>query len=297
MGAKETMRMTPRFVIRLPRATFLMATLAVLSLLAVTPAAKAQPFTQISLAGILNADANNPAEYNGDFRTGSVVNQSAPPPNVVAGPPGLTFAIPTVGNNVYFTAVGAPAVGPVTSPTIGIGVGSVTTVFALVNALGGFAGTSATFTFNGTGGATQTFTLLAGRDFRDFNNDGGTNTTGGQPVGQATAQFYGTAPGGVANGQSDHRLDLITFTLGPQFLGQTLNNLVIVDNGVGTIIGGVKQPGTSRIFLAGLVVSGAVPEPGPIALAAVAGLAGLVGYGRRYRGMVAGWFNREPKVG
>ena len=291
------MRMTPRFVIRLPRATFLMATLAVLSLLAVTPAAKAQPFTQINIGAALNFDENVAFEYNGDFRTGNVVNDSvngAMP--VVAGPPGLTFAIPTSGNNAYNSAVGAP-VGPVVSPLIPIGVGSVTTVYALVDATGGRAGTSATFTFNGTGGATQTFTLIAGRDFRDFNNDGNANTTGGQPAGQATGQFYGTSPGGAANGQSLHRLDLITFTLGSQFLGQTLNNLVIVDNGSGNIVNGVKSPGTSRIFLAGLVVSGAVPEPGPIALAAVAGLAGLVGYGRRYRGMVAGWFNREPKVG
>jgi len=291
------MRMTPRFVIRLPRATFLMATLAVLSLLAVTPAAKAQPFTQINIGAALNFDENVAFEYNGDFRTGSVVNQTSPPPNTVTGPPGLTFAIPTSGNNAYNSAVGAPAVGPVTSPAINIGVSSVTTVYALVDATGGTPGQTDTFTFNGTGGATQTFTLIAGRDFRDFNNDGNANTTGGQPAGQATGQFYGTSPGGAPNGQSDHRLDLITFTLGSQFLGQTLTNLQIVDNGTGTIIGGVKQPGTSRIFLAGLVVSGAVPEPGPIALAAVAGLAGLVGYGRRYRGMVAGWFNREPKVG
>ena len=215
MGAKETMRMTPRFVIRLPRATFLMATLAVLSLLAVTPAAKAQPFTQINIGAVLNFDENVAFEYNGDFRTGSVVNQSSPPPNMVAGPPGLTFSIPTSGPNIYSTAIGAPVVGSVTSPTIGIGVLGVTTVYALVNSIAGTLGQTDTFTFNGTG----------------------------------------------------------------------------------TIIGGVKQPGTSRIFLAGLVVSGAVPEPGPIALAAVAGLAGLVGYGRRYRGMVAGWFNREPKVG
>jgi len=117
------------------------------------------------------------------------------------------------------------------------------------------------------------------------------------PIIQFERWGSGTAAGGAPNGQADHRLDLITLTLGPQFLGQTLTSLVIKDNGSGTIIGGVKSPGTSRIFLAGLVVSGAVPEPGPIALAAVAGLAGIVGYGRRYRGMVAGWFNREPKVG
>jgi len=288
--------MTPRFSVRLPRATFLMATLALL-FLAAAPAAKAQPFTQISLAGALNFDENVAFEYNGDFRTGSVVNQTSPPPNMVTGPPGLTFAVPTAGNNAYNALVGAPIAGPVTSPTIAIGVGSVTTVYALIDWTGGIAGSSATFTFNGTGGATQTFTLIAGRDGRDFNNDGNTNTTGGQPAGQSTGQFYGTSPGGAANGQSLHRLDMITLTLGSQFLGQTLNNLVVVDNGTGNIVGGVKSPGASRIFLAGLVVSGAVPEPGPIALAAVAGLAGLVVYGRRYRGMVAGWFNREPKVG
>jgi len=291
------MKMSRRFSIRLPRATFLMASLALL-FLAAAPAAKAQPFTQISLAGVLNLDANaGTGEYGGDFRTGSVTNQTAPPPNTVTGPPGLTFAIPTSGNNVYNTAVGAPAVGNVTSPLIPIGVAGVTTVYALVNGILGT--TPATFTFNATGGVSQTFTLLPGRDYRDFNNDGGTNTTTGQlPAnGMLTGQFYGTAPGGAANGQSLHRLDLITFTLAPAFLTQTLQNLQIVDMGQGNIVNGVKLPGTSRIFLAGLVVTGAVPEPGPIALAAVAGLAGLVGYGRRYRGMVAGWFNREPKVG
>jgi len=289
------MRMAPRFSVRLPRATFLMATLALLSLLAVTPAAKAQPFTQINLGAVLNFDANNPDYYNGDFRTGSVVNQSSPPPNMVAGPPGLTFSIPTSGPNIYSTAIGAPVVGSVTSPTIGIGVLGVTTVYALVNSIAGTLGQTDTFTFNGTGGATQTFTLVAGQNFRDFNNDGFTNTTipaTAAPV--VTRQFYGTSAGGVANGQSLHRLDLITFTLGPQFMGQTLNSLVIVDNGGGSLTtGGVKNGMSGRIFLAGLVVSGAVPEPGPMALATVAGLAGLVGYGRRYRGVVRSWFARQ----
>src|SRR6516225_3746823 len=166
MGAKETMRMTPRFVIRLPRATFLMATLAVLSLLAVTPAAKAQPFTQINIGAVLNFDENVAFEYNGDFRTGNVVNDSvngAMP--VVAGPPGLTFAIPTSGNNAYNSAVNAPPGGPVVSPAINIGVSSVTTVYALIDSTGGTPGQTDTFTFTGTGGATQTFSLIAGKDF------------------------------------------------------------------------------------------------------------------------------------
>jgi hypothetical protein len=296
------MRIAARFSIRSPRATFLMASLAVLSLFVATRATKAD-LVQINLAGVLNNNMNSPGEYNGDFRTGNVVNDSvngAMP--VVAGPPGLVFAIPTVGNNAYNTAVGAPVTGNVTSPNINIGVGGVTTVFALVNSVWGSPGSTATFTFTGSGGTTQTFTLTAGTDFRDFNNDGFSNTTNnlGGANGMVTKQFYGTSAGGAANGQALHRLDLIQFTLNPAFLGQTLTKLVIVDMGAGSIDPntGVKTGQGSRVFLAGMVVqTSVIPEPGPIALAADAGLAGLVGYRRRFQSVVDGWLKRAPKGG
>ena len=253
-------------------------------------------FIQVSMTGLLNENANNTSRYNGDFRTGPVLVTSP------AGP--LTFMIPTTGNNEWNTAIAAPSLSaPVSSGPIQVAVAGVVNAFLLMNSVWGALDAKAKVTFNYNTGPPDLFTLAAGTNFRDFNNDGYSNTT----TSPNTQLAYGTSPGGAPNGQPLHRLDLLTFHLSPlpvvnsgfSVLDQRiLQNIVIEDDGGGQILNGVKNPGNpaSRIFVAGIIVqtaAAAVPEPGPIALAAVAGLAGLAGYRRRCREVVNGWMSRN----
>ena len=104
------------------------------------------------------------------------------------------------------------------------------------------------------------------------------------PLPPNTQLVYGTPPGGVPNGQPLHLLDMITFRLSSVFLTQTLKSITVTDMGSGSIIPGVTTPGlTSRVFLAGLVVQNAVPEPGPLTLAAVSTLVVRLFEARRRR--------------
>lgn len=282
------MSVSRHFFVRLPRAAMLLATLAALSLSSV-PSVQGDVFT---VGFTKNGNLNVPSLFNGDA-----------PATVTTAVPGVSFSLaptsPGGGNNAWQSDLAAATVSaPATLNITGLSIGSVQTVYALINSVWGFAGQTATVTFNATGGVSQSFTLTAGKEFRDFNNDGFTNTVAPSVAGVANTQVFGTGPGGAPNGLPLHRLDMITFTLSSAFVGQNLTSITLTDNGSGitpTPPGGV--PGNaSRVFLAGLVVSNAVPEPGPIALAAVAGLAGLVGYGRRYRGVVRGWLGRDAKV-
>jgi hypothetical protein len=143
---------------------------------------------QINILGILNVDLNRPQFYNGNLRTGSV-----------AAPGGLTFNIPTVGNNAWSSAIGAPILDPVSSGPISVNIGGVTTVYALINSFGGLVGSMATVLFHGSSSDVTT-TITAGTDFRDFNNDGFANIT----TSPNTQLVYGTPPGGVPNGQPLH---------------------------------------------------------------------------------------------
>jgi MYXO-CTERM domain-containing protein len=214
--------------------------------------------------------------------------------------------IPTTGFNTYYTAIAAPSLSaPVSSGPIPVNLLAASTAFLLMNSVWGVPGAQAKVTFSYNTGPPDLFTLTAGTHFRDFNNDGYSNTT----TSPNTQLAYGTSPGGAPNGQPLHRLDLLTFHLSPlpvvnsgfSVLDQRiLTNIVIEDDGTGQIVNGVKTPGTSRIFVAGIIVetaAAAIPEPGPIALAAVAGLAGLAGYRRRCREVVNGWMSRNAKVG
>jgi hypothetical protein len=148
---------------RLPRRRCLKTWLAVLSFVGGSTAEA--DIIQIDISGILNVDLNRPQFYDGDFRTG-----------IVAAPGGLTFNIPTVGNDAWSSAIGAPLFDPVSSGPITVNVAGVTTVYALINSFGGLVGSTATVLFHGSS-SDVTATITAGTDFRDFNNDGFANIT------------------------------------------------------------------------------------------------------------------------
>jgi hypothetical protein len=126
--------------------------------------------------------------------------------------------------------------------TLDVNIADPTKVFTLFNSFWGQQGPASylSVTFNGTGGATETFHLVGNEDIRDFNHYSWTNDLNG-----ADAVNVWT------DGQ--HRLDEQTFALSSAFRGQTLTSIVIDDTGGDNFQRGV---------LTGLSVqTAAVPEP------------------------------------
>src|ERR1700728_647130 len=123
----------------------------------------------------------------------------------------------------------------------------VTHVFTLMNAYSPALGAEiGTIGFVGSGGATQTFPLVAGQDIRDFYHGSFANTlTNGIPGVRAVNAFECVDPGsclgagGTGNVSTGYTglyvVDEQEFTLSPAFAGRTLVRIVIRDMQDGSV--------------------------------------------------------------
>ncbi|WP_337189348.1 PEPxxWA-CTERM sorting domain-containing protein [Phenylobacterium sp.] len=148
---------------------------------------------------------------------------------------GVTFDIHAAGGNAAYVLFDS------TPLSIATNVYGVTEVHTLLNTLWGHADASTlSVTFNGSGGATQTFALVGNDDVRDYFQNTYTNAINGV----TTQQVFANGP---------RRLDRQTFVLDPTFATQTLTSIVFTDTGA---------TGYQRGVLTGLTLQTAVvPEP------------------------------------
>ena len=214
------------------------------------------------------------ASCNGNVQTGLISTfptGTYTPTNGVDGVTGNTFGAPfTLGPSVLnFVQIYVPL-------TVTTNVSNVTNVFTLMNAYSPIPNTVVgTVEFLGTGGASDTFNLVAGTDIRDFyqnplniyaNTINGTTT---QNAFSCTDPSTCLGAGGTGNvqtgGQGDYRIDEQDFTLNASFVGQSLTQIIFTpnDNGDGTpILLGITAaditpsstplPGTLPFFASGL---------------------------------------------
>jgi len=176
---------------------------------------------------------------------------------------GIPFDIPAGTVNAWSadaTTNGTLHAGTV-AVTIPINVFGVSTVYTLLNTeWGQSSGSFVSLTFNGTDGATQTIALMGDSDIRDYNQDEWTNSISG-----ATEEVWQNGLG--------QRLDRQQITLSSIFQTQTLLSMTLTDTGDRVNLFDVHDPATNaqRVFLSGVTVEIAIPEPPTIAL--------LVGFG------------------
>ena len=171
---------------------------------------------------------------------------------------GINFELTSNSTGQDFAQVGA-GIG-YASLDIPINVANATNVYVLAAA---YNGTSANFTFTGSGGATETFSNTGLPDF----NGGSTNSTSSTLNDQTVYEVLDTGAGGTgnsSNGAYNHYdLTELGFNLGSQFAGQTLDDVTVTSNGYETlvlgattispsVVSGVPEPSTWLLMLAGV---------------------------------------------
>ncbi len=150
------------------------------------------------------------------------------------------------------------------SITLNVSVANPTDIYTLMNAYKPVVGQQlATITFMGTGGASQTFALVAGENIRDYHVGVWANTlNNGIPGVNAANAFTCTVPtscqddSGAASAGT-YLIDEQHFTLGSMFAGQTLTQIILTDtyNGSSPILLGltIGAPGLPAITSGGVV--------------------------------------------
>ena len=186
---------------------------------------------------------------------------------------GINYQLTSNSNGQDFAQIGAGS-GPYTGPaslSLAVGVSSVSSIYFL---MGAYNGTSFNVTFNGNGGATQTFSNIFVPDF--FNGGPVNDSAGG--VSRITAfEVTSTGAGGTGNssngGFGRYDLTQVGFTLDAAFNSQVLTSVDITANGYEILLLGATVDGA---------IAGAVPEPSTWALM-ILGFAGVgyVAYRRR----------------
>jgi hypothetical protein len=161
------------------------------------------------------------------------------------------------------------------SVTFDVTVANATDVYTLMNATSPQPGaTLGTISFIGSGGASQTFPLVAGADIRDYYQGGFADTLDNGVAGvEAVNAFACTDPvdclgsGGTGNVQTGkaggYVLDEQHFTLDPAFASQTLTKIVLTDASIG-----------SGFLLAGVTVGSQTappPDTSPLVAAVLPG--------------------------
>jgi PEP-CTERM motif-containing protein len=225
-------------------------------------AANAQ-ITQINLSPYVNTSYSIGAPVGSTTGTPGIPGTSA---SITA----LAFNLlnPGSGNNVWVGSTGGQSIN------ISTDVVDPSTVYTLFNTLyGQNALPAVSVEFVGSGGATETFTLVGNTDIRDYNNWEWTDTING-----TTTQEWWTNNTNPVPFDQSHRLDAQIFTLSPAFGTQTLTNIIVTT---------APNAGTNYFepMLTAIDVA-AVPEPSTYALM-LAGL-GLVALAARRRGVKSG---------
>lgn len=161
---------------------------------------------------------------------------------------GVPFDILGAGDN-YWNAHNAAGANPRVL-TIPLAIVSASEVHTLISSFWGTNGapSRASIEFSGTGGALHTVSLFGNSDIRDYNQNVFTNT------------INGTTTVNVINNGAGQRLDKQAFLLPVSFIGETLNQIRLIDNGA---------TGVQRVLLAGVTVQ-SVPLPAGLPLLAVA---------------------------
>jgi hypothetical protein len=243
-------------------------------------AARANTYTEIT-----NFTTNGNIQSNliSTFPTGTYT-----PTNGVDGVTGNNFGAPfSIGTGT--TNFEQIYVGPLTITT---DVAHVTNVFTLINGYSP-AGTLGTIEFVGSGGATQTFSLVSNGNVRDFYNGVYANNLNSPPVpgSSAAVAFQCSTPscsggggtGDVTTGASGtYRLDEQDFVLNSSFASQDLVEIIITNSG-GT-------NGDSVPILLGVTAADISSTPLPAALplfGAGLGALGLLGWRRKRKNAAA----------
>jgi|HubBroStandDraft_1064217.scaffolds.fasta_scaffold04873_4 hypothetical protein len=191
--------------------------------------------------------ANNSIQTNliSPFPEGmfTAANEFATPFFIALAPTGCGFTGTGVCN--FFDAFGTNGSGQ--SITFNLALPHVTHVFTLMNAYSPAVGAEiATIQFVGSGGATQTFPLVAGRNIRDFYHGSFANTlVNGIPGVHAVNAFHCVDPseclGGGGTGDVDtgyaglYVVDEQEFTLSPELVSQALVRIVVTDTHDGSV--------------------------------------------------------------
>ena len=169
-----------------------------------------------------------------------------------------------------------------TTLTINVGLFGVSDVYTLLNAYSPVSGAQiATVEFVGSGGADQTFSLIAGNQIRDFYQGSFANTLNGTTSKNAYSVF-GQGGAGTSNSSTGatgtYVVDEQAFHLAPAFASQTLNSIKIVNAD--------SSRSATPLLLGVTAASSPVPEASTtvsLGLLLALGLGGLVVAGRRRR--------------
>ncbi len=173
----------------------------------------------LALAGHIPIDISNVANTPWSIFTGG---NTMPTGNQQYN--GIPFNIPSGKSNAY---IGWSDVShATTTATIAPNVFGATTVYTLINTVWGQNGPQSYYsvTFTGSSGATYTRNLIGGVDIRDFWSPSAFLEYISFPTVNAWTGSY-------VDGIHFHRLDQQTFTLPPEFAGQTLISIKITDTG------------------------------------------------------------------
>lgn len=171
--------------------------------------------------------------------------------------------LPTYTHNVWLGDVNGESI------TVPINIQGATSVYTLFNSWWGMPGlATVSVTFNGSAGASQSFTLYGGSDIRDWVQNPYTNSING-----TTTQEWWTIA-------TNKRLDAQAFMLDAAFASQNLTNMVVTALNV-------QRGGSAPVLSAVTVESGetaAVPEPATLAMV----LPGIA---------MVGWISRRRRQG
>lgn len=159
---------------------------------------------------------------------------------------GVTFNIPTT-NNAWFANTAANGGSGQVSITIPVNVANVRTVYTLINTFWGSTQSGLlSLTFQGSNGATFTYSPVGNTDVRDYNNG---QFTMAIDCGLPNAAGKSATVSAFNNGKGQH-LDMQIIELPTSFASQTLVSITVTDNGA---------PNVQRSFLAAVSVSTALP--------------------------------------
>lgn len=179
----------------------------------------------------------------------------------------VPFAIAKSGNNFWHSYIPGPGANS-NSPkddnqtrvlSIPVSIKDATTAYTLINSYWGTDGPAsyALVEFFATGGVYQSFDLIGDEDIRDFNQSSWTNQS---PNTVQVAQWTGWL------NNPSQRIDRQQYDLSSAFLGQTLTEIRITDNGgFDRLDATLNQNIRQRVFVAGVTVA-SIPEPTTLVL-------------------------------